>query len=72
MGKKQDELDVHVQLQGCDLVGMQRFNSGQLHSTAPLPQPPSKGQNIMRRGLMGLDKDREITHKLQTWANQTQ
>lgn len=34
MEKKQDELDVHVQLQGRDLVGMQRFNSGQLHPTA--------------------------------------
>lgn len=54
MGKKQGELDVHVQLQGCDLVGMQQFNTGQLHITAPLSASLKRTETMMgEKKLMG-------------------
>lgn len=56
----------------CRAVILLGCSGSTLDSSIPLPPPLSKGQNIMRRGLTGLDKDREITHQLQTWANQTQ
>jgi len=42
------------------------------HSHSPTPTPQKKGENMMKKQLVGEDKDRKMGHQLPSQANRLQ